>query len=76
MTKFDGLQIERDGYHYAVSGADWSGCVIAGACVQAEDAGEYYNPSPFALSTPGARANSTIAFRQRARVDPRHMSAN
>jgi hypothetical protein len=53
-TKFDGLQIERDGYRYAVSGADWSGCVIAGACFQAEDAGEYYNPSPFALSMPGA----------------------
>ena len=52
MTKFDGLQIERDGYHYAVSGADWSGCVIAGACVQAEDAGEYYNPSPFACRCP------------------------
>ena len=53
-TTFDGLQIERDGDQYAVSGAGWSGRVIAGACFQAEDAGEYDKPSPFALSMPGA----------------------
>jgi hypothetical protein len=51
-TKFDGLQIERDGDQYAVSGVGWSGGVIAGACFQAEDAGEYYDPSPFAHSMP------------------------
>jgi len=53
-TKSDGLQIERDGDQYAVSGVGWSGRVIVGACFQAEDAGEYYNPSPFAHSMPGA----------------------
>jgi hypothetical protein len=53
-TRFDGLEIERDGDQFAMSGAGWSGRVIAGACFQAEDAGEYYSPSPFAHSMPGA----------------------
>jgi hypothetical protein len=53
-TKFDGLQIQRDEGQYAVSGVGWSGRVLAGACYQAEDAGEYYDPSPFAQSMPGA----------------------
>lgn len=53
-TTFDGLQIERDGDRYAVSGIGWSGGVIAGACFQAEDAGEYYEPSPFVHTMPGA----------------------
>jgi hypothetical protein len=53
-TRFGGLQIVRDGDQYAVSGVGWSGRVIAGGCFQAEDAGKYYNPSPFAHSMPGA----------------------
>jgi hypothetical protein len=35
---------------YAVSGAGWSGHVIAAACFQAEDTDEYYSPSPFTHS--------------------------
>jgi hypothetical protein len=53
-TKVDGLRVERDGDQYALSGVGWSGRVIAEACWQAEDAGEYYHPSAFAQSMPGA----------------------
>jgi hypothetical protein len=49
-TRFAGLQIERDGDQYAVSGAGWSGHVIAAACFQAKDTDEYYSPSPFTHS--------------------------
>ena len=51
-TSFTGLRINRDGNQFTVSGAEWSGEVIAGACFHAEDSGEYFDPSPFADSLP------------------------
>lgn len=53
-TSFSGLKIEREGEQFVVSGIGWSGGVTAGACFQAEDDGEYFDPSPFAQSMPGA----------------------
>ena len=53
-TRFDGLQIAREGKQFILSGVGWSGRVIAGACFQAEDLAEYFDPGPFADSMPGA----------------------
>jgi hypothetical protein len=53
-TRFDGLQIMRERDQFALSGAGWSGRIIAGSCFQAEDVGEYLDPSPFADSMPEA----------------------
>jgi len=48
-TLMQGLVIaERPDGGYDVSGDGWSGQVQAGTCVTAEDAGEYFDPSPFA----------------------------
>jgi hypothetical protein len=49
-SAFDGLVIRRDGQLYKLSGPMWSGRVVAGSCFQAEDTGEYFDPSPFADS--------------------------
>ena len=53
-TSFDGLRLERHDNAFGLSGVGWSGSVIAGACFRAEDTGEYFDPSPFADSMPGA----------------------
>jgi hypothetical protein len=49
-TSFDGLNILRQGRDFALSGQGWVGRVTAGVCVQAEDEGEYFDPSPFETS--------------------------
>jgi hypothetical protein len=49
-TSFDGLVIERDGQRYVLSGRGWAGSIVAGACFEAEDDGEYFDPSPFEAS--------------------------
>lgn len=51
-TAFNGLQIERSGGSYRLSGEGWQGRVVAAACFAAEDQGEYHDPSAFADSLP------------------------
>jgi hypothetical protein len=49
-TTMDGITISRRDQGFAMSGSDWDGHVVAGACFVDEDKGEYFDPSPFASS--------------------------
>jgi len=53
-TTLHGLRLRREGDEYSASGDTWSGRVGAGACFAAEDEGEYFDPSAFSDSLPGA----------------------
>jgi hypothetical protein len=49
-TSFDGLRIQRRDEVFEMECDRWRGRVTAGACFQADDDGEYFDPSPFAES--------------------------
>lgn len=46
ISKETGLLPDRETVIFSVCGSGYDGYIVAGVCVQAEDDGEYYDPSP------------------------------